>query len=141
MLHISVGIPHGSHISAAANTVHKLRYLVDLTVINTVPGQLVVEHALVSLDESPTHSLPPSVGSGLVQVLIRVFTPSPHVTEQSPHSPHEFQLPSPSRKHINADFEQKSNSRIACVDKPRPTYFIEWCIAIKGDNTIMGLII
>ena len=112
MLHLSVGKPHGS---SHANTVHRLRYRVDLTVINTVPGQLVLEHALVSLDESPTQSLPPSVGGGLVQVLIRVFSPSPHVTEQSPHSPHEFQLPSTNRKHINADFEQNSNSSIACT--------------------------
>ena len=109
--------------------------------VNTVPGQLVVEHAFVSLDESPTHSLPPSVGGGLVQVLIRVFTPSPHVTEQSPHSPHEFQLPSTIRKHINADFEHTSNSSIACVDKPTYFIFIEWRIAKKGDNKIIGLII
>ena len=129
MLHLSVGLDHtAAHISAAANklftsfdTLSILRY------INTVPGQSVLEHALVSLDESPTQGLyhHRSAG-GLVRCCpnIRVCSQaSIHTSRnQSPHSQlHEFQLPSTNRKHINADFEQNSNSSIACHVVESPT--------------------
>jgi len=48
------------------------------------PGHAVIPHSLVSI-LSPTQSLPPLAGAGLVHVLDRDWLPPPHVTEQDPH--------------------------------------------------------
>ena len=58
-----------------------------------IPGQALVEHSLDSV-ESPTQSLPPCAGAGLVQSLDLDWLPPPHVTEQAPHVFQTDQLPS-----------------------------------------------
>lgn len=51
------------------------------------PGQILLLHSRVSV-ALPTQSLPPFAGLGLVQVLERVFCPTPQVLEQDDHSIH-----------------------------------------------------
>lgn len=55
------------------------------------------------LDSSPlpTHGVPPSLGSGHAQSLVRFFTPEPHVFEQRLQGAHSHQSPFTRKKLIN----------------------------------------
>ena len=62
-------------------------------------GQWLVVHACSSLD-SPTHSLPPSFGTGAVHSLVRNCLPTPQVTGHVDQPVQLPQLPSTNIEHI-----------------------------------------
>ena len=70
---------------------HKMlhMWLGDVTIL---PGQQTLGHDLV-MTSGPIHCLPPHKTVGLVQLLVHLCVPLPHVLLQGPHT-HELHPPS-----------------------------------------------
>ena len=119
---------------------------------NSLPGHSLSLHSCVSL-ASPIQFSPPLAGLALVQVLVRTFSPWPHVSEHPENALHADHLPSTMEKKYSTIKEGGLQCKCVRIDEDENltsslkvlTYAKNWapsnrCTLLRWEKIISFLI-